>query len=228
MKQACLLTVLVTSALLAFAGSAFAQDEGGAPANPESGDTTSSVAASGGEASTAAAPSAAPADSSGPAKPISVSLLLGYGVSLKSGPNPWGFGFGARGGYNLDKIYLGARFAFYLGESQSTAGFKTSLNVWELGLEGGYDFDVAQGLVVRPLLNLGIASLVADVTVSGIPNVGGTGSSSVTKLYLAPGAALLYDVNDTFFVGLDARFQIILASSTAEGLIFLANGGMRF
>jgi hypothetical protein len=43
-------------------------------------------------------------------KPISVGLLLGYGIGLEDGPNPWGLGFGLRGGYNLDAIYLGVRF----------------------------------------------------------------------------------------------------------------------
>ena len=66
------------------------------------------------------APAETAAPSSDAGSRISVGLLLGYGIGLdlKGRPNPWGLGFGARGGYNLDQIYLGARFVFYLGGSK--------------------------------------------------------------------------------------------------------------
>jgi hypothetical protein len=168
------------------------------------------------------------ADASGPAKPISVSLLLGYGISLEKGGNPWGFGFGLRGGYNIDKIYLGARFVYYLGESQTVTipGFGTAsstVNIWELGIEGGYDVAASDKFVVRPLLGLGLASIGVSSS-----SLGGSGSASTSKFFLAPGVAALYDVTDNIFLGLDARFIIITSSPVTKGLTFLANGGMRF
>jgi len=161
----------------------------------------------------------------GPEKPISLGLLLGYGVSLEDGANPLGLGFGIRGGYNLDKIFLGARFVYYLGESENipdtsllgTSG-EISFNMWDFGIEGGYDVD-AGGLTVRPGLGLGIANLIVDF--------GGVSDSS-GKVYLAPGVSLLADVSDAFFVGGDVRFQIIFADDTVKALTFLANAGMRF
>jgi hypothetical protein len=222
-----LLTVLLALLWTGVGATARAQDQaaaGSEGASPESGDTAAmgTPMAPPPAENTAPAPSA---DAGGPKKPISASLLLGYGVGLQSGGNPWGLGFGLRGGYNLDKIYLGARFVYYLGKSVTVPNpfgtpVSVTANIWELGVEGGYDVDAAQGLVVRPLVGLGIAN-------SGVSGTGISGASS-TDLYIAPGAALLYDVSDSFFVGVDARLQLVFASSLGKSLIFLANGGMRF
>jgi hypothetical protein len=145
-------------------------------------------------------------------KPISLGMLLGYGIELDnlSGVNPWGVGFGARGGYNAGPIFLGGRFVFYLGEDPS--------NIWELGLEGGYD--VKSGVVtVRPALGFGLANLVVDAP----------GFDSTTDAYLAPGLSLLLDVSRDIFVGVDGRVQFILAEPDGfEAIIVLGNLGMRF
>lgn len=169
----------------------------------------------------------------GPAKPVSVALLFGYGVNVDnaSGLSRWGFGFGARGGYNLDKMYFGARFSFYLGGSQSVGllgGAKTSENSWELGLEEGYDAYVAKGLAVRPLFGLGFARANFNTKATGIAPVNASAYSTI-GLFLAAGAALLYDTSDNIFIGVDSRFQIIVGDGRPPmGLLFLANGGMRF
>lgn len=188
----------------------FAQD---GTVDPEAGDV--SVAESGGaqpEEAASVAPSAG-----GLKKPISVGLLLGYGISLEDGGNPWGFGFGLRGGYNIDAIYLGARFIYYLGEDP--------VNIWELGIDGGYDIAVSDKFVVRPGLGLGIANVTVDVPeVLGF----GGGSASESEFYIAPAVAGLFDVTDSVFVGLEARFQLILSDPTAKAITLFANGGMRF
>lgn len=153
-----------------------------------------------------------------PDKPISAGLLLGYGISLEDGSNPWGLGFGLGGGYTLDMgVYVGARFVYYLGEDD--------FNVWELGAEGGYAIDMDK-LTIRPGLGLGIANLsVPSTTIPGVGTVGG----SSTDLYIAPGAALLYDVSDSMFIGADVRLQLVFADpDMVKALILLANGGMRF
>lgn len=223
---------LLTALLLPISSGAFAQESEPTPESGEmgTGDSSASGAAGSnaevGTESSAAAPAAAAND--GPAKPISVGLLLGYGISLESGGNPWGVGFGARGGYNLGPIYLGARFVFYLGESvESTSGFgmnfSTSIHIWELGVEGGYDLALADKLSLRPELGLGLANSSASSTASGV-----SASASSTDLYLAPGASVLYDVNDDFYVGGDARLQVVFGDSTVKALIILANGGMHF
>jgi opacity protein-like surface antigen len=241
MKRIGLLSAMVVL-LLPVTTTAFAQDadeaapasgDEAAPAPKEqatdeempSGDSDASATTS----APAEAPAAAP--SSDAAKPISVGLLLGYGLGLdlKGGPNPWGLGFGARGGYNIGKVFLGARFVFYLGGSKdivvpattfgNAAKSSVDLNVWELGIEGGYDFSVGEKLTIRPELGFGVASV--NSSVSGL-------SQSTTKPYFAPGASVLYDVSDSVFIGLDARFQLITSDPTAKAFIFLANGGLRF
>ena len=221
-------TVLLALGLLCVAPTAFAQDE--IPADPESGDVgteSGDIGGETGEVGTEGAGDASalpPAEDTGVAKPISVSLLLGYGVSLEDGGNPWGFGLGLRGGYNLDAIYLGARFVYYFGESESVtvpfAGtIETSINIWELGVEGGYDID-AGGITIRPGLGLGLASVNADA---------GGMSASESYFFIAPGVSALFDVTDSIFVGADVRFQLIFGDpDTVKGIPLLVNGGMRF
>jgi opacity protein-like surface antigen len=214
------LTVLMASSLAGFASTALAQDE----IDPEGGEfgTTESEGEFGGEAEVGGDDMAPSGDGDGVEKPISVGLLLGYGISLEDGANPWGLGFGVRGGYNLDAIFLGARFVYYLGESQEASvfgmNFESSFNIWELGIEGGYDIDVG-GVVVRPGLGLGLANLSVDA--------GGV-SASETEFYLAPGVSALFDVSENIFLGAEARFKLVMADETVKGLILLANGGMRF
>lgn len=199
--------------LLGLTSVAAAQDEGieaGGEAMPaEEGEM---------EATTTEASSddSAPA-SEGSDKKISVGLLLGYGVSFESGNNPWGLGFGVRGGYNLDQIFLGARFAYFLGEDPVSS--------WELGLEAGYDVAVGDKLTVRPQVGLGIMNVTVDIP--AFAGFGGASASS-SELYIAPGASLLYDVSDSIYLGAEARLVLVLSDPMIKGLSLLANAGMRF
>src|SRR5690349_11911109 len=169
------------------------------------------------------------ADVGGGGKPISVGLLLGYGISLEDGGNPWGLGFGLRGGYNIDAIFLGARFVYYLGETEEAGGYEASVNIWELGLEGGYDI-AAGPVIIRPGLGLGIASFNLSAE---LPGVFGTGNMTVDDSeinpYFALGGSVLYDIDDTFFIGGDLRLKIVIGDNgDGKALTIFANGGMRF
>jgi hypothetical protein len=165
----------------------------------------------------------------GPEKKISVGLLLGYGISFED-QNGWGVGLGVRGGYNLNQIFLGARFVYQLGETYE-AGFggitlaEATINLWEVGVEGGYDLLVAEKLTIRPEVGLGIATRVAS---SGGELLGELVSGTTTNPYLALGASGLYDLTSEFFLGLDARIQLILGDGSPAALVLLINGGMRF
>jgi hypothetical protein len=143
-------------------------------------------------------------------KPITLGLLLGYGIDLEENfaINPWGIGFGARGGYNVGPLFLGGRFVFYLGEEPS--------NIWEFGLEAG--LDVKSGATtVRPGLGFGLASYVVDDV------------DSESNAYLAPGLSVLFDLSRDIFVGVDGRVQFILSDPEGlEAIIVLGNLGMRF
>jgi hypothetical protein len=213
--------VCMTLAMCGLSATALAQDEpmedpmADPAADPTAGDMGGGDL--GGEA-TADEDMAPPDDAGGGGtdKPISVKLLVGYGLSLEDGPNFFGLGFGAGAGYNLDQIYLGLRFVYSLGEDPVSA--------WELGVEGGYDVDLG-GATLRPGLGLGIY----NVTVS-VPSFMGFGGGSVSssELYIAPGVAALFDVSDSIFLGAEARFVMILAGSMIKELSLLAHAGMRF
>lgn len=225
---------------------AFAQSEGGGDeaASTEGAGTEGAGTedAAPGPTPPAAADSSAAASEGGSAsgakKPISAALLLGYGIHLGSAPNPWGFGFGLRGGYNLDQLYLGARFVYSLGQTERIGNLgggnaDVTIRNFELGVEGGYDLSVADKLVIRPLVGLGLTFFHFEESIAFA--VGGKASDTSAKLFVAPGAAAMYDVTPDIFVGLDARLIFILGaknsrgnSSTVTGLSLLLNGGMRF
>jgi len=199
--------------LVGLASGAQAQD-----VDPEAGDVSSEGEVSTGDVGDGELGGA------GPAKPVSVGLLLGYGISLEDGDgNLWGLGFGLRGGYNIDEIFLGARFVYYLGDSEDVpGGGEVSANAWELGLELGYDVDVG-GAVIRPALGLGLENISASADVGGIDV-----SNSDMYLYLAPGVSALFDVSEDVFLGAEARFKLVFADEVGKAIILLATGGMRF
>jgi hypothetical protein len=167
-----------------------------------------------------------PEDAGGHPKPLSVGILIGGGFSLEGGSNsanPWGLGLGLRGGYNLNDFYLGAGFAYYLGEtvtvsrptvSGSTREEDVSYNQWQLGVEAGYDIHAGSVLVLRPEFGLGFAS------VSGV--------TSQTSVFISPGLAVLFDVSPGFFLGVDARYQLVATEISISGMAVLGTLGMRF
>lgn len=118
----------------------------------------------------------------------------------------------------------------YLGSSESAGGVDFGINIWELGIEGGYDVDLG-GAIIRPGIGLGLVNLAFDgPTVAGIDT-----SDSKMYLYIAPGVGAQFDVSDDIFLGAEARFKMVFGEDTAtgdskmlKGLILLASGGMRF
>lgn len=216
----------ISMALLLVTGTAFAQEEGEVDAM-ETTDVAEDTSAD-----TSAIPAEEGTDAGGDgasgAKPISVGLLLGFGLDLggTGNLNPFGLGFGVRGGYNIDNIYLGARFMFFLGDSVDAPGAEASFNVMTIGIEGGYDL-VFDKLTVRPELGLGLAVASSESTIS-IFGMTSTVDGSSTDLYLAPGVSILYDISDSIFIGGNLSIPLVFASSGYQGLELLANVGMRF
>jgi hypothetical protein len=167
----------------------------------------------------------------GPAKPFSAGLLIDFGTDLGEDFNPWGLGLGVKGGYNLERLYLGVRFVYQLGNSVDvvTPGLSTlefTYNLWELSLEAGYDFTLQEKFTLRPSLLLGMVSLIssADGPVFG----GEAADTSDTKLLIAPGASLLYDLTEQIFVGGDVRLPLVIGGGSMIGLVFYVNGGLHF
>jgi len=149
------------------------------------------------------------ASSSSFAAPARVGAQIGYGFN-----DAYKFDIGVHGGYTMDEmpIYIGGRFDYFLGSSEDTVllgtTFSTSSSVWILGIEGGYDFDVADDVMVRPYLGLGFAGVKASATVLNT-----VVSASTTEFAFWPGVAAYLTVADGFYVGLDMNFRIISGTS---------------
>jgi hypothetical protein len=159
-----------------------------------------------------------------PSKGFRIGALIGYGASLEDA-NPWGPGFGLQAVYDLGAFVIGARFVYYVGETveipkidafEDVIGSESAtINVWELGIDAGVDLALSPAVTLRPGLGLGFASLAR-------------GSSSELNGAVSPGLALLFAATDSFYVGVDARFQVVTASPEAfKALIFLAAAGVR-
>jgi opacity protein-like surface antigen len=174
----------------------------------------------------------APAGESARPRPISAALFLGFGTALGEDANPYGFGFGVRGGYNLGPIYLGGRFVYHLGSSEEvqSAGLalvEVSFSLWEFGAEAGYDFQVMDRFIVRPSVILGVSSFI---TSSDAPLFGDeiSSSGSDAKFLFSLGGSALYDITPMWFVGGELRLPISLGGDSVVGLVFYATGGARF
>jgi hypothetical protein len=162
--------------------------------------------------------------------PISVSLLGGYGHTFNADEhlNPLGVGFGVRGGYNFGELYVGLRFMFFLGDTESMGGgVETSANAMALGAELGYDIALLDDvLFVRPELGSGLMIIEGESMDGAMAATSVNGSSE--DLYIAPGAALFVNVGKRSFLGLDLQAPIVFATDTEVALTILAIAGMRF
>jgi hypothetical protein len=144
--------------------------------------------------------------------------MLGFGTDSLN------FGIGARGGKTLDNhLYLGGSLVYHFGESSggSTAAgsYSSSVSVFYLGPEAGYDFDL-KTVVVRPYMGLGPAIVTGSAS-----GPGASASSSDTKFVVWPGGTVIYGIPDsTFFIAGDLRFVTVPGGPSVG---FFAFGGMR-
>lgn len=151
---------------------------------------------------------------------------LGYGIFTGddtggSDVNPYGLGLGLGGGYTLDMgVYLGARFDYFLGDSNTTAGIDSSVNIYQFGLEVGYDLGLAPELVLRPQLGLGLGTAAFEASGSSF-GVSVDSSDSQSGLAITPGVAALYDMGG-FHLRFDLRYNVFSVEqdvTTAAGTV---------
>lgn len=160
-------------------------------------------------------------------RPISVALLGGYGHTFNADDdlNPLAVGFGVRGGYNLGELYLGLRFLFFLGDSESMGTAEVSANTMTVGIEAGYDLALASDvLVLRPELGLGLGLVEGEQTAGAEATMNG----SSEDLYIAPGLALLVNVGERSIIGIDLQAPIVFSDDIEVALTALAVAGMHF
>ncbi len=144
--------------------------------------------------------------------------------------NPYFFGLGLRGGYELDmKLFLGAGFVYHLGESAKlvantpgamTAGVRDARQNYMLAfVEVGYDI-WAGDLIIRPSMWLGMGFAIVD------PYLTTNGVKTVSDFMFAPGLNLIY-VMDGIYIGGDARYVAVTADGV-QGIDLFFLIGLRF
>ena len=144
-----------------------------------------------------------------------------YGVDLKdSEPDPWGVGLGLELGYTLESaVYVGGVFDYFFGQrvkyEVADNSWEQSANLWQVAAEGGYDFQLSDGVLVRPKLGLGVAMLQASCSGDCIDDASGSSSYFAA----APGLTTMFFPGN-MVLSLDARYQMVFADELASAFIF--------
>ena len=132
-------------------------------------------------------------------------------------------GIGANFQYNItDPIRLEGSFSYFFPKKESEsfmgATVETSLNMWNISLNGHYLLPISDKVTVYPLAGLGIAGLKAKASALGY-------SDSASKNYFGVnlGGGLDFHVTDAITLNAEARYLI-----ASEGGIFFVRAGVAF
>jgi hypothetical protein len=140
-----------------------------------------------------------------------------YGASLSTEGeelDPWRTGLGVELGYTtLEGIYYGGEFDYFFGERRLLLGAELEANVWQVAAEGGYDFQLSEGVLVRPKLGLGVANLNVSCNIC---DVAGESSSDFA---MAPGLTAMF-FPGSLILSFDTRYQMVFAEERYEAIIF--------
>jgi len=169
----------------------------------------------------------------GDGRNIDVGITLGWGTQTTKffADDPYGFGFGLRGAYELSShIVIGVGAEYLLGHGHTAvnaAGVSvggttaTSANYFLVHGEFGYNVWL-DSLIVRPSIWAGLS-----IGTQNPPIASGT-SGVVTAFTLAPGLTLHYLLGTGgWFIGADARINLLLGEGTS-GILLFATLGHRF
>ncbi len=163
---------------------------------------------------------------------VSAGALAGYGVDFEDGDlNPFGVSLGGRVGYTLPmSLYLGGSAMFHVGGSEEAGGVEATIRMLQIGAEVGYDAALSEAFTLRPYVGLGVNTSFLSVSAdSSFAGVALDDEETENDLFLNVGAAALYHINDSVFVGGDLRFSNVFAEDeTLNGMVFLATAGARF
>lgn len=173
----------------------------------------------------------------GDGRNINIGLLAGYGLRLGnsgfSSLNPYGFGVGLQGDYELESHWvIGVGGEFFIGNSDSSAA--TARGTAAGTVEGtyaryilghalvGYNIWFSNTLYLRPSIWVGAAiGLVppSDTHLNG----------SVFNILLAPGLTLHYLMGSNgWYIGGDIRISVPIGHDGMTGMPILATIGKRF
>jgi hypothetical protein len=151
-----------------------------------------------------------------------------------NGPNPLGFGLGARGGVSIFGLYGGVNVIYYFGGSHNEQfdGGSTSVSAHSLlyGIEAGYGIKLSI-LTLRAQVGIGNATITASGAAQGA-GVSAGGSQSNSALYLEPGVVGMISLG-MWFVGADVNALVLTKdqngnSKTDTALTFHGQVGVTF
>jgi hypothetical protein len=134
---------------------------------------------------------------------LEIGAKLGEGTNpFSSGPNPLGFGLGARAGVSLLGLYGGLNVMYYFGSTDNVGPVSVSVYSTMYGIEAGYGFSLLM-LTIRPQVGIGNFTATANGNAFGV-----SGSKSQSNLYLEPGVTALVSFG-LLFVGADANLLVL-------------------
>jgi hypothetical protein len=153
-----------------------------------------------------------------------------YGLDLSDwNANPYGPGFGLRGGYTLSLgVYVGGSFEYFFGAREKEGGSEYSANVWQLRGEVGYEFGLTPALVLRPQLAVGAARWQRE-DCFGESLAGGEScvETSATDMTVAPGAVALFDLG-LLFLSAELQLNAVYGYETWAALLAGVGAGATF
>jgi hypothetical protein len=174
------------------------------------------------------------AEKKGDGRNIEVALTAGWATQTSKffSVDPYGFGFGLRGAYELEShLVLGVGAEYFIGNSglgadkagTSTSGLvTTSANYFLANAELGYNLWFSEDAFLRPSIWAGLSFGTQNP-----PMLSGT-SGVITAFSLSPGLTLEYIMGRTgWFIGADARINLILGQGNS-GVLLHGMLGKRF
>ncbi len=154
---------------------------------------------------------------------IKAEAMAGYGFD-----DAFRLGFGVRAGKDgliesQKDLYIGGVFAYHLGKTVETQFSKTTVNLWYLGGDIGYNVKLeGQSFNLRTSSYIGIANISSKFESTG---GGEPASASSSEFMIAPGATAFFPFGDGLTFGADARFFIV---SGANSFVLNATIGKSF
>ena len=122
---------------------------------------------------------------------------------------------------------LGIVFDHFWESSDTVDGVKWIASLWQLGVEGGYDLQLSEGVLVRPKLGAGVATISRECDWCAIegPQFSGWGATSHTDICFgaAPGLTTMLFTSVAVF-SIDARYQMVFAKPDTTKALILSFG----
>jgi hypothetical protein len=175
---------------------------------------------------------APPEEPKGDGRNMNIGLLAGYALSLGSGLtplNPYGFGFGLQGDYELENhLVLGVGGEFFIGESDPNTNdtFGNTQAASARYILGhalvGYNVWFGTKMILRPSLWVGTGIALVPASNAILDGV-------AVNFLLAPGLSFHYLLGDNgWYFGADVRFTVVFGRNKKNGMPLLLTFGKRF